>query len=274
MRTDLGENGSIMLRRSKMHIHTKTFIQRGSYKTLGTLMLITLSLVSGQLLAEQTSQSSSAPGASLQQDVTHHLGWVDPYIANKVERNSQALIDVLERADQALVANDGDAVLARNNLDYAARIADGIEQEMPYVAIKDNLINAKGRIVAGATHDFFQQLVPVYTAIDNLALVSPQMAGNFRQGVEQAESLAKSGNGQAAMKQVDDVVDQLTLSRIYLPILFVKEQITTAQKLLAQKDMVSARQNVERALGSVIAVSTGDVVTGSVVTDATGPDAS
>ncbi|MEJ2529694.1 MAG: hypothetical protein P8Z39_06365 [Gammaproteobacteria bacterium] len=178
---------------------------------LALALMLALSLGAAPVLAGSNSHTEKE---QLQQDTTHHMGWNDPAVAQKVEHSGQALLDVLERADQALVANDGEAVLAKHNLDYAQQIAQGIERQMPYVVMKDKLLNAKGQLESGATHDFVQTLAPVYTGIDNLALISPRMAGSLRSGVNKAENLAKGGEGKQAVKQIDDVVDQLTLTRV------------------------------------------------------------
>jgi hypothetical protein len=234
---------------------------------LALALMLALSLGAAPVLA---GSNSSTEEEQLNQDTTHHMGWDDPVVAQKVARSGQALIDVLERADQALVADDGEAVLAKHNLDYAQQIAQGIERQMPYVVMKDKLLNAKGQLESGATHDFVQTLAPVYTGIDNLALISPRMAGSLRSGVNKAENLAKGGEGKQAVKQIDDVVDQLTLTRVYLPILTVNQQLEIAQKALANEDTPAAKTAIEQALGSILVVQTGTVSNGIVTTESQG----
>jgi len=229
-------------------------------------LAVALSLGAGTLYAGQAAGVGSAAGETLEQVTTHHPGWDDPLVALKVERNSQVLIDVLRRADQSLAADDGGAALARSNLDYASRIANGIEQEMPYVEITDRLMNARGRLAAGANHAFIEQLVPVYTAIEDLARVSPQMAGQFRQGVERAEAEAVMGQAAKAMERIDEVVDQVVITRAYLPILYVKRQLDRAHQALSQQDTDRARRSVERALGSLVTVSSGSFSGGKLST--------
>ncbi|MET0088771.1 MAG: YfdX family protein [Candidatus Thiodiazotropha sp.] len=237
---------------------------------LTVALMLALSLGSAPIMAATSGTQVAAGQEQLQQDTTHYMGWADPVIAQKVARSGQALIDVLERADQALVANDGEAVLARHNLDYAQQIAQGIERQMPYVVMKDKLLNAKGQLEDGATHDFVQTLAPVYSSIDNLAMISPRMAGSLRTGVQQAATLAKAGDAKQAAKQIDDVVDQLTLARVYLPIITVNRQIGLAQKALAKQDMPGARTAIEQALGSILIVQTGTVSTGAVNAESAG----
>jgi hypothetical protein len=236
---------------------------------LAVALMLALSLGSAPILAATSGSTGTAGQEQLQQSTTHYMGWTDPEIAQKVARSGQALIDVLERADQSLVANDGEAVLAQHNLDYAQQIAQGIERQMPYVVMKDKLLNAKGQLEDGATHDFLQTLAPVYSSIDNLALISPRMAGSLRSGVQQAATLAKGGDGKQAAKQIDDVVDQLTLTRVYLPIITVNQQLELAQKALARQDTTGARNAIEQALGSILIVQTGTVSTGVVNTEST-----
>ncbi len=229
-------------------------------------LAVMLTLGPGALFAGQAPGVAEAAGETLPQVTTHHPGWDDPLVALKVERNSQVLIDVLRRADQSLAAEDGGTALARSNLDYASRIANGIEQEMPYVEITDRLMNARGRLAAGATQAFIEQLIPVYAAIDDLARVSPQMAGQFRQGVERAEAEAVMGQGAMAMERIDEVVDQVVITRAYLPVLYVKRQLDRAHQALSQQDTERARRSVERALGSLVTVSSGSLSGGKLST--------
>jgi len=230
------------------------------------VLAVALSLGSGALLAGQAPGVGTAAAGTLQQVTTRHPGWDDPRVALKVERNSQVLIDVLRRAERSLAADDGGAALARSNLDYASLIANGIEQAMPYVEITDRLMNARGRLAAGATHAFIEQLVPVYTDIDELAQVSPQMAGQFKQGVERAEAEAVMGQGAEAMERIDEVVDQVVIARAYLPIVYVKQQLDSAHQALSQQDTERARRSVERALGSLVTVSSGSLSGGKLST--------
>jgi len=234
-----------------------------SHRTrLCAALALALSLGAGAVSAGQPT----AGGETLRQVTTHYPGWDDPLIALKVERNSQVLIDVLKRADQSLAADDGGAVLAWSNLDYASRIANGIEQEMPYVEITDRLMNARDRLAAGAEHAFIEQLAPVYSGIDDLAQVSPQMAGRFRQGVERAEVEAVMGQRAKAMEKIDEVVDRIVITRAYLPILYVERQLERAHQALSRQDTDRARRSVERALGSLVTVSSGSFSGGKLAT--------
>jgi hypothetical protein len=192
----------------------------------------------------------------------HRWGWANPNIAMMVERTSQALVDVLERAAQALAGQE--PVLAANNLAYAQNLAKSIELQMPYVEMKDRLETAKGKLEAGVSHDFFDELAPVYASIDDLLLVAPELGGQVKGKVQKAEQLAKSGKQGEALKQVEEVVNHVIATRVYIPILYVQAQIDVARKALSRDDINSARKGVEKALGSLIVVVTGDTAAGTL----------
>ena len=226
---------------------------------LGTVLVLTLSSGTAQVFAKAGVQTPVAESQVLEERSVHHYGWAAPDIALMVEQSSQALVDVLERADQSLTAPDQETVLAANNLDYAYDIASGIGLQMPYVETKDRLESAKDKLAAGATQDFIQQLAPVYAGIDDLILVAPELGGQVKGGVTKAESLAKAGKSGEALKQVDDVVDNVVANRIYIPIHYVQDELDIARKALSRNDIAAAHRGVEKALGSMIYVVTGEM---------------
>ena len=225
----------------------------------GTVLMVSLSLGAGQALAQPVVRTPANHAPMMEQNTVHHFGWDDPHVAHVVEQNGQALVDVLERADQSLAAPDQETAMAANDLSYADDIAKGIELQMPYVLMKDRLETAKGQLEAGATHEFFQDLAPVYASIDDLTMLSPELAGQVKNSVKQAENLARSGARDDAIKQVDKVVGDVVASRIDMPIRYVRQQLGIARKALDRDDIGAARKGVEKALGSMIYVVTGDI---------------
>jgi hypothetical protein len=215
--------------------------------SLALSLALAMSATTG--LAADKSQSQTE---ELQQTTAHHLGWADPDIAAMVETSSQALVDVLERADQELAVQE--PVLAANNLAYAENIAKSITLQMPYVEMKDRLENAKGKLEAGATHDFIEELAPVYASIDDLLLVAPEMSKRVKEKVHQAQSAAKAGKQDEALKQVNAVIDNIVATRVFLPIVYVNSQIDTARKALFRADIVGARKSVAKALESLVVI--------------------
>jgi len=237
----------------------------------GLFIVLALSAGGGHAVAgtspEQSHQTTAKPQQEIEQTVAHHWGWANPHIAAMVEGSARALVDVLGRADQALAGQS--PVLAAHNLDYADKLAHAIELQMPYVAIKDRLEDAKGKLEAGATHDFFDDLAPVYANIDDLLLVAPGLGGQIKGKVQKAEQQAKAGKKDEALKQVDAVLDQVTATRVYIPILYVQGQIDAARKALTKQKIEAARADVAKALDSLTLVITGDTAEGTV--DVTSP---
>jgi hypothetical protein len=214
--------------------------------------MLVLALSSGGIAAAGTSGSKTE---SLQQSTVHHWGWANPVIAGMVEHSNQALLDVLQRADQSLKV--GETELAINNLDYADKIARSIELQMPFYVMKDRLENARGKLEAGATHEFIDQLAPVYDSIADLQLVAPRLGREVHGKVKQAEKLAGSGKRDQALQQVDQVLDKIVTVQVYVPILDIQGQIDAARKALQQQDIPMARDKVDKALGSMIAIVQG-----------------
>jgi hypothetical protein len=235
--------------------------------SLSTALVLALSAGAG-LAAEAPNDKTSALARERDQATVHHWGWANPHIAVMVERSSRALVDVLERADQALTVQE--PVLAANNLVYADKLARAIELQMPYVEIKDRLETAKGKLEDGATHDFFDDLAPVYASIDDLLVVAPELSGQVKGKVRNAEKLVKEGKQGEALKQVDEVVDHVIATRVYIPILYVQGQIDAARKALTRDEIKAARKAVEKALGSLKVVIAGDTAEGTV--DIASPD--
>jgi len=230
-----------------LHIPSSPLVSR---RPLVLSVILTLTLISGTVAAGTTASS-----ASLQQTGLHHWGWANPRIAGMVEHSNQALLDVLQRADQAL--NGKESVLAASNLAYADNIARSIELQMPFYVIKDRLDTAKGKLEAGATHAFIDQLAPVYDSIADLQLVAPNLGREVRGDIEQAQRLARSGRRDQALQQVNRVLDKIVTVQVYVPILDIQGQIDAARKALQQGDMPMARDRVDKALGSMIAIVQG-----------------
>jgi hypothetical protein len=193
------------------------------------------------------------PPGRLGQTAVHHLGWADPLIAAMVERSAAALVDVLERADQALAGQS--PVLAVSNLAYAENIARGIALQTPYVEIKARLETARKSLEASAAHDFVDDLAPVYASIDDLMLVAPEMAQKVKAEVRQAEGKAQAGAREQALGQVDALIREIVATRVYLPIAYVEGQIDVARKALVRSDIKGARAAVEKALDSLVVIA-------------------
>jgi hypothetical protein len=220
-----------------LHIPSSPLVSR---RPLVLSVILTLTLISGTVAAGTTASSS----ASLQQTGLHHWGWANPRIAAMVEHFDQAL-------------SGKESVLAASNLAYAHNIARSIELQMPFYVMKDRLGTAKGKLEAGATHAFIDQLAPVYDSVADLQLVAPDLGREVHDSIEQAQRLARSGRRDQALQQVDRVLDKIVSVRVYVPILDIQGQIDAARKALQQDDMPKARDRVDKALVSMIAIVQG-----------------
>jgi hypothetical protein len=214
---------------------------------------LALALALGTSAAGAGGAAQKASPVRLAQPTVHHLGWAKPSIAAMVERSSAALVDVLDRADQALAGQS--PVLAASNLAYAENIARGIALQTPFVRIKTRLETARGTLQASLGQDFVDDFAPVYASIDDLMLVAPEMARQVNAEVRQAESNAQAGESKRAIAQVDALIRRIVATRVYLPIEYVEGQIDVARKALVRDDIKAARAAVEKALGSLVVIA-------------------
>jgi len=94
--------------------------------------------------------------------------------------------------------------------------------------------------------------------------VAPGLGRQIKSKVQKAEQQAKAGKKDEALKQVDAVLDQVTATRVYIPILYVQGQIDAARKALTKQKIEAARADVAKALDSLTLVITGDTAEGTV----------
>lgn len=225
----------------------------------GTVLVLTMSLGTGQALARPALRTAASHQAAAGQPAVHRFGWDNPHVARLVEQSGQSLVDILERTDQSLAAPDRESARAANSLGYAEDIAKGIALQMPYVLMKDRLEAAKAKLQAGATQAFLDALVSVYASIDDLKMLSPGLARQLEGSLKNAQRLAQSGSRRSALLQMDNLIDGVVASRIDIPIRYVRQQLDIARKALQRDDIAAARKGVEKALGSMIYVVTDDL---------------
>ena len=216
------------------------------------MLALILALVLSGSTVSASGLSTGGTSESLQLTTLHHWGWANPEIAGMVEHSNQALLDVLQRADQALNAQETE--LAASNLAYADNIALSIELQMPFFVMKERLESAKRNLQMGTNHAFIDQLAPVYASVVDLQLVAPELGHELRDQLQQAQRLAGSGKRDEALQQLDQILDKIVTVRVYVPVLEVKGQIDAARQALQGGDIQVARDKIEQALGSMIAI--------------------
>ena len=127
--------------------------------------------------------------------------------------------------------------------------------------IKDRLETAKGKLEVGATHDFIDDLAPVYAGIDDLVLVAPETGAQVKAKVKKAEAPAKADKTQEAAQQVDEVANDIVATRIHIPIAYVQGQIDAAREALSGQDIDAAHKDVRRAIDSLLVLASGSTWT-------------
>jgi hypothetical protein len=87
--------------------------------------------------------------------------------------------------------------------------------------------------------------------------VAPGLGQEVQGKVQQAQQLAGSGKRDQALQQVNQVLDEIVSVRVYVPILDVQGQIDAARTALQHGNIQKARDRVDKALGSMIAIVQG-----------------
>jgi hypothetical protein len=87
-----------------------------------------------------------------------------------------------------------------------------------------------------------------------MEVYAPAVAKAARHGVKQAEKHARKGDTKAAAEQLQKVADDLTESTVYLPVLFIADQVHAARAAMDKTppDLDTAKQAVDNALASLV----------------------
>ena len=216
------------------------------------------------LLLTSTVSSSLAfaqPPDSLVETVTS-AGWDSPGMAQIAIHTGREITRHLEAAHAALA--QGESGKALGNVQAANRLNDSVLQMMPYMKVKEDLFNAKGKLDSEQVDVFYDQLLPIYAELDAMEIDAPQMAQQARTKLKAAEAASRKGDTKAANSTVQEVIDMVAATEIDLPVVYLHEQLATAQQALggSSRDTAAAKAALDNALKSITAVTSGVAVVG------------
>ncbi|MES1997954.1 MAG: YfdX family protein [Pseudomonadota bacterium] len=184
--------------------------------------------------------------------VVENPGWANPYAARAAAQSGRALIDHLQAA-RAFIS-DGSAAGARNMLTVAGDFDSVLLQNMPFLAVSDNIRNAQHKLVGGDITATADTLLPIYAQLDDMQVYAPKLAQHSRDKLHSAEAQARNGDKQGASQTLSDVANEIQSTTVYLPLGKVQRDIQAAKADLNHPtpNLAAAKQAVDRALGSLV----------------------
>ena len=181
-------------------------------------------------------------------------GWASPLLARSAASSGRALLDHLASARGFLATGGMDG--ARDALITAREFADALERTMPFLTVSDDIRNARGKLVAGETNLYFDDMLPIYASLDRMDVYAPALATHTRARLKQAESQTRAGQSERSALTLKEVADEVERTTVYLPLDFVSKQVRIALSAIDAKpsDVARAQTAVGAALGSLHAV--------------------
>jgi hypothetical protein len=203
-------------------------------------------------LPGQTQPATTPQAESESVNIISSSGWANPTLAKAEAASGQALLSHLQSARAWLVA--GSPAGARDALRTAGEFTNALERTMPFVAVADNVTTAQNKLIAGEDELSYDDLLPIYTSIDDTQIYAPELARQVHGKVKAAEAQARHGQSREAARTLREVSDQVTHSAVYLPLDYVDNQIQVAQADLKRDhyEPAKAEAAVDKALNSLI----------------------
>jgi len=111
--------------------------------------------------------------------VAQYSGWEDPDMARIAVHGGRSLLRQIRAAHTDLEENKvGEA---RSALGAAEDFAEGLQLMVPYTVVVDNLRNAKHELLASRTGIVVDDLLPIYSSLDEMAEYAPELARMLHQ---------------------------------------------------------------------------------------------
>ncbi len=217
-------------------------------------------LLSSTVLFSVAFMPTLSQAEEVAEAITENAGWDSTNMENLVAHTGREVVHHLVAAASALEKNSGKA---RGNLVAAHRLNYSAMQMMPFLSVTEDVFNAKGKLAMGEDDVFYDELLPIYSELDSLFLYAPEAAKKATKHLKKAEGLARKGNKKAAMDSLTDVMDVVSKTTVYMPVLYVEGQIKAALYGLNQpkRDIALAKKAIKNALNSLSAFTEEVVLT-------------
>lgn len=186
-------------------------------------------------------------------------GWNDPVMANIAVYSAHAMIHRLQTAKDDLAAHKDQA--AKTALQQARNFSEGVHTMMPFIATLDQVKNARGKILTSKKAVFIENMLPIYASVDQMEFYAPDLAHRVRKELKGVEKHVRNDERQQAGKQLDNIVDDISGTAVYLPVLYVQDQTDVALRDLQQKkpDTRDATRKIDNALDSLVTIGAGAI---------------
>ncbi len=233
--------------------------QKQTFKKLMVPVLVA-AVLAGSVSMAAHAEKNQPETTDYVTTVTHVKGWTGSDVQKKASHTGREIVSNLSEAHQALEEQDNS--LALKKLNEANKLNASVREIMPFANIREDIYNARGKLVFSDVDTYFDDLLPIYTQLDELQVYAPEVANNIRNHVKKSEYIARRGDAKAAVKPLDEVLDQISSTTVYMPVMFVDGQIKAAIGALNKDkpDSKIANTAVENALQSLRAY-TGGVIT-------------
>jgi hypothetical protein len=222
--------------------------------SVAAAIAITLAASAINTAAAATNDTTVTPAGAATETAVHYSfpGWNDPVMGNLAVYSGQALLHKLQSAQQALQDKRIDD--ARGAIDASQNLASSIKQMMPYMVVVDQLDNAKNKLLGEDDTLAVDDFLPIYSSLDELEAYAPQLAQHARAKVKEAEKHVTAGDHQRAAQQLKEVASDISATVVYMPVVYVSDQVRVAEKALDRKnpDVKTARQAIDSALNSLV----------------------
>jgi hypothetical protein len=210
---------------------------------------------SGTFAAETKHESAKAADQSQVTDrevISHYTGWEDPDMARIAVHGGRALLRHLDTAHRDLVNNKQSE--ASTALNAADDFAQGLQMMVPYTVVVDNIRNAKNKLLASSTGVVVDEMLPIYANLDEMSEYAPKLAQQAKNKLNQAVKHAKQGDKQKAAETLTEIADDISATTVYLPVLYVKDQINIARNALNQDppQLRTAQSAIESSMDSLV----------------------
>jgi hypothetical protein len=198
-----------------------------------------LALSLGTSYADETKKDEGAKPATEEQaqltdreTLAQYAGWEDPDMARIAVHGGRALLRHVRAAHAAL--EEDKLGEARSALNAAEDFAQGLQLMIPYGVVVDNIRNTKNELLASSTGVIVDDLLPIYASLDEMADFAPELAAKAKAKLNEATKHVQKGEKKEAAEKLEEVAADISATTVYLPVLYVEQQVQAASIALDQ----------------------------------------
>ena len=187
-----------------------------------------------------------------QETIDQYQGWEDPDMARVAVHGGRALLHHVQVAHAALQEHKTGE--ARAALGAAEDFAEGLQLMIPYTVVVDHIRNAKSQLLATDSDVIVDDMLPIYSSLDEMSAYAPELAGKAKSKLDLAMQHLHRGEKHKAAKKLDEIAADISSTTVYLPVNYVENQIESALVSLDKDpaDTKTANLAIDNALQSLV----------------------